>query len=341
MVFPRALSATAASAAPLFALLSSVVSVTTKNHISRVSDIPQIGLGTWHSEADKEKTTHVVEYALDIGYDHIDGAHIYGNENKVGKGVAWANIAREDIWITSKLWNDDHRPDKVREAIKKSISDLGVDYLDLYLMHWPVAFVPGEGTKLDKETSIFDTWLAMEDLVRANLTRKIGISNFAKKDVENILKMCTICPYAHEFETHPYLQQQDFVDFHKEVGIKVIAYSPLANTNPTYGSGLEPILKDPFWEFLAARKDATVPQVILAWGIQRGTIVIPKSVHEQYIKENFEAQSIKFTDDEMKDIAAQDKKARMNNPGRSWGLKLFADLDDPTDLVGSKKSKEL
>ncbi|KAI0846779.1 putative dihydrodiol dehydrogenase [Daldinia vernicosa] len=339
MMFPLSISIVTTIAAPFSHLLLSVVSANAETYISRVQDIPKFGLGTWL--ADREKVAHAVQYALDSGYTHIDAALIYRNEDKTGNGIAWAGVSREDIWVTSKLWNEHHRPERVREAIQQSISDLGVGYLDLYLIHWPVAFVPGEGTKIDKKTSIFDTWRAMEDLVRANLTRKIGISNFAKKDVEDILDICTICPYAHEFETHPYLQQQDFVDFHKEVGIKVIAYSPLADTNPHYNSSVGPILKDPFWKFIAGKKEATVPQVLLAWGMQRGTSVIPKSIHEQHIQENLEALHIKLTENDMKAIATQDKKTRMNDPGKSWGVKLFADLDDPTDLDGDGKSEEL
>ncbi|OTA86720.1 hypothetical protein M434DRAFT_399776, partial [Hypoxylon sp. CO27-5] len=250
MTFLPVLSGLAAIGTPLFALISLLAPpVVAESHSEHVRDIPHFGLGTWLS--DRDKVAHAVQYALDSGYNHIDAALIYRNEDETGKGIAASGVAREDIWVTSKLWNEHHRPDKATEAIKKSISDLGVEYLDLYLIHWPVAFVPGEGTKLDKETSIFDTWRALENLVRANLTRHIGISNFAKKDVEAILDMCTICPYAHEFETHPYLQQQDFVDFHKEVGIKVIAYSPLANTNPTYHKDIKPLLEDPFWKELA------------------------------------------------------------------------------------------
>lgn len=192
--------------------------------------------------------------------------------------------------------------------------------------------MPGEGNKLDKETTIVDTWRALENLVRANLTRHIGVSNFAKSDVETILDICTICPYAHEFETHPYLQQQDFVDFHREVGVKVIAYSPLGNTNPTYDSDTQPLLEDPFWKGLAKKKNATVAQAVLAWGLQRGTVVIPKTVHDDRITENQGALDIKFTDEELKEISKQDKKVRMNDPGKSWGVKLFSDLDDPTKL---------
>jgi len=233
--------------------------------------------------------------------------------------------------VTSKLWNTDHRPEDVHEAVEKSISDLGVEYLDLYLVHWPVAFVPGS-SRVDHEASLADTWRAMEDLVKMDKTRYIGISNFAPADVEHILDICEICPYAHEFETHPYLQQQEFVDWHLERDIKVIAYSPLANLNPHYDSGVPSILDDKFWKDLAETKNATVPQAVLAWGIQRDTIVIPKSVHEKYIDENLGALEIDFSEDELKDISAQDKKLRLNDPGKSWGVDLFKGLDDPTNL---------
>lgn len=174
----------------------------------------------------------------------------------------------------------------------------------------------------------------MEDLVRANLTRHIGISNFAQADVETVLDACDICPYAHEFETHPYLQQQDFVDYHKHAGIKVIAYSPFGNTNPTYSrhQDLDPLLEDPFWTRLADKKNATPAQAVLAWGIRRGTIVIPKSTSEHHLLENVAAGDITFTDDEMAAIAKQDKRARFSNPSKNWGVKLFADLDDHLDL---------
>lgn len=257
-----------------------------------------------------------------------------GNEDKTGKGLAAADLPREDIWVTSKLWNNAHRTSEAWGQIHETLANLGLEYLDLYLIHWPVAFVPDEGTKLDKDTSIVDTWRTLENLVRANLTRHIGISNFAKKDVEAILDICDICPYAHEFETHPYLQQQEFVDYHNEAGIKVIAYSPLGNTNPTYDKkhgSLEPLLKDSFWTDIAEKKNATPAQVVLAWGIQRGTIVIPKSTSEKHLTDNLGALDIKFSDKELKEIAKQDKRARFNNPSKNWGVKLFADLDDHVD----------
>ena len=192
-----------------------------------------------------------------------------------------------------------------------------------------MAFLPGS-ERLDKETSLVDTWRALEGLVRDNKTRYIGISNFAPADVDTILQACDICPYAHEFETHPYLQQQDFVDWHLRRGIKVIAYSPLANTNPHYDSGIPVILDDPFWKDMAAPKNATVAQTVLAWGLNRGTVVIPKSVHDEYIDENRGALEITFAEEDLMKVAQHDKKLRMNDPGKGWGVDLFKGLDDPT-----------
>ncbi|CAN8106187.1 unnamed protein product [Discula destructiva] len=295
-------------------------------------DIPSLGLGTWLS--DREKVPHAVEFGLKNGYDQIDAAWIYRNEDQTGRGIAAAGLPREDIWVTSKLWNTHHRDSEAKAVIKETLSRLGLEQLDLYLMHWPVAFVPGT-TDLDTTVSIVDTYKTMEALVRANLTRHIGISNFARKDVEAILEICEICPYAHEFETHPYLQQQDFVDFHTHAGIRVIAYSPLGNTNPTYDKkhgNLEPLLKDAFWTDMAAKKNATPAQVVLAWGMQRGTIVIPKSTSDQHLAENVAATQITFTEEELELVAKRDKKARFLDPSNSWGVQLFADLDDHTDM---------
>lgn len=325
----------------LLGLLTPLATASDSRQSSSVNDIPPFGLGTWLS--DRGKVEHAVEYAIKIGYRHIDAALVYGNEKEVGRGIAASGIDRSQLWVTSKLWNVDHRPEAARKAIETTIADLGVDYLDLYLVHWPVAFKPGGKQKLDHETSILDTWRALEGLVRDNKTRHIGISNFAPADVNVILSAADIRPYAHEFETHPYLQQQSWVDWHLERDIKVIAYSPLANTNPTYHKGAPPILKDPFWLDLAERKNATVAQVILAWGMQRGTVVIPKSVHEEYIEQNRGAldKDIKFTEAELREVASYDRKVRMNDPGRKWGVDLFKGLDDPTNLRKDDEGLEL
>lgn len=265
----------------------------------------------------------------------VSGASHIDNEPSVGQALAsHASPARHTYWLTSKLWNTSHRPGLVRPALEKTLSDLNTTYLDLYLMHWPVAFVPNTSpgrTVVDQDTSVADTWRAMEELVAANLTRYIGVSNFSPRQLDALLKVAKVKPYAHEFETHPYLQQQEWVDWHHKNGITVIAYSPLANSNPTYDGKypkLDPILADRFWNELALAKNVSTAQAVLGWGVQRGTVVIPKSVHEKRIVENLASLNVTFTDDELARIAEQDRKARFNNPSKSWGVELFEGLDD-------------
>ena len=293
-----------------------------------VKDIPSIGLGLWNSKA--SSATNATKYALDVGYTHLDSAAAYSNEEYVGKALNDSKRPRSSYWITSKLWNDHHRPDLVRPALEKTLSDLNTSYLDLYLMHWPISFKASSST-LDKNTSIVDTWHAMESLVHANLTRHIGISNFSPAEIKHLLNHSNIKPYAHEYETHPYLQQSEFTLWHLKHDIKVIAYSPLANLNPTYAEAhpdLPLIIQDPFWIDMAWRKNCTAAQAILAWGVQRGTIVIPKSVHEARIVENLNSLKVKFSDMEMAEISVRDKKARLNDPSKGWGVNLFQGLDD-------------
>lgn len=246
-----------------------------------------------------------------------------------------SGVPRNEVWLTSKLVNEKHHPDLVEPAIKKTLSDIGVEYLDLYLMHWPIAIDDG---KLAPQVNFVDTWHAMEKLVEKGYTKNIGISNFAQHQVEELLKDAKIRPAAHEFETHPYLQQSDFVSWNIRQGIQVIAYSPFANLNPVYGGrNLPSILDDPKWITLAKVKNATVPQTILAWGMQRGTIVIPKSVHESRIAENWDSKNlgITFTEAELRAVKITDRKVRFNNPFPEAGL--FDDLDDPTAGKGKKQ----
>jgi alcohol dehydrogenase (NADP+) len=296
-------------------------------------NIPSIGLGLWNSK--DKSATHAVEAAFSAGYTHLDSAAAYSNEAYVGAGLdsATTNRSRSSYWLTSKLWNDAHAPSKVEPALRQTLHDLNTTHLDLYLMHWPVAFVPNKSgrTIIDQDTSLLSTWRAMEALVTANLTRHIGISNFSPRQIDVILKDCAIAPYAHEFETHPYLQQQEFVDWHLSHGIKVIAYSPLANLNPTYNGthpDLKPILEDEFWVELARNKSLdSVAQAVLGWGIQRGTVVIPKSTHVERIRENFGAREVRFTEEEMLRVRERDRRARFNDPSKGWGVELFEGLD--------------
>ncbi|KAK5097552.1 hypothetical protein LTS08_006966 [Lithohypha guttulata] len=305
---------------------------------SPISTIPSVGLGLWNSKG--KNATHAILAAFDSNYDHLDGAAAYSNEEYVGLALSdKSSPDRSKYWLTSKLWNTMHKPENVPKAFNKTLSEVNSTYLDLYLMHWPVAFLPDQGgrTIVDDDTSIVDTWKAMETLASAYQAsngaygaRYIGISNFSPRQIDQILKTCTICPYAHEFETHPYLQQQEFINWHHKHDIKVIAYSPLANLNPTYKDvkpDLPPILKDKFWVSLADKKNVTVAQAVLGWGVARDTIVIPKSTHAKRIEENIEALKVKFSEKELKEIANEDKRIRFNDPSSGWGVELFEGLD--------------
>ena len=253
-----------------------------------------------------------------------------GNEKQVGEGIAAAGIPRSSIWVTGKLWNNAHRPSAVRPALEQTLDDLGLDYLDLYLMHWPIAFEPGSiyDTVLDHRTDLSATWSAMESLVRDGLVRQIGISNFNREQAERIISHAEIPPSVHEFECHPYLQQSEFVRWNLEQGMRVIGYSPLGNMNSIYNSSHSPLLQDPLLLSLAQRKGVSVAQLVLAWGMHRGVVVIPKSDHTDRVAENFEAQSVHLTAEDIKTFDRMDEKLRFNDPSQQWGVHLYSGLDE-------------
>ncbi|OQE40996.1 hypothetical protein PENCOP_c005G05905 [Penicillium coprophilum] len=288
--------------------------------------IPPLGLGTW--QISKSKTSTVVKFAIEKGYRHIDAALIYGNEKEVGEGITQSGIPRSSLWVTGKLWNDAHEPSLVRPAVIKTLEDLGLEYLDLYLVHWPVAFKPGTGRKIFIDNvNILETWRAMEELVKEGLVRQIGVSNFNQAQVEQILRHARIRPSAHELETHPFLQQSAFVDWNLAQGLRVIAYSPLGNMNPIYEASDTPLLQDPFLTPLAQKNGVTVAQLSLSWNMHRGVVVIPKSEHKDRVFENLQAQFVRLSDDDVQAINAYDQKARFNNPIDTWGVQLYGGLD--------------
>ncbi|OJD35201.1 aldehyde reductase [Diplodia corticola] len=291
---------------------------------------PLLGFGTWNLKVSPDNTTEAVALAIQTGYRHIDAAAIYGNQVAVGKGIAdgleRAGLQRDDIWVTSKLWNDHHGDQEtVDAALSKTLEELGLEYLDLYLMHWPV------GSSGDYD--YVETWKSMEKLLPTK-TRSIGVANFSPHQLKKLLRSSTVTPSVHQMELHPYLQQEEWVQFHQKHGIHVTAYSPLGNTNPTYRRSSQkkaPLLvENPELERIAEQRGCTVAQVALAWGIERGTSVIPKSSHESWIKENFEAVECGLIDADMDKIEKIGDKylARFNNPSRSWGVDLFEGLDD-------------
>jgi len=293
--------------------------------------MPILGLGTWKSAPGE--VYDAVKVALEAGYRHIDCAPIYGNEPEVGRGLTEsfeAGVAsREDVWITSKLWNDAHAPEDVRPALRQTLSDLQIDTIDLFLIHWPVALKkgtqlpqsPSDFVSLD-EVPITETWAAMEELVDDGLTRHIGVSNFNIPKLQTLLDAADHPPEMNQIELHPYLQQTDMVEFARENDVHLTAYSPLGSKDRPAGmkSDDEPILlDDPTIAEIADAHDATPAQVLIRWAIHRGTAVIPKSVNEGRIKENLAAADVHLTDADMEQIATLDRQRRYVD-GEFWAM---------------------
>ena len=282
------------------------------------SNMPGLGLGTWKS--DPGVVGAAVKAAIELGYRHIDCAHIYGNEKEIGEtfGKLFQDgvVQREDLFVTSKLWNTHHAPSDVKPALEATLTNLGLDYLDLYLIHWPVLLKKAEdgGSFLPLEDiPITETWKAMEECVDQGLIKDIGVSNFSVKKLKTLLATARIKPSVNQVERHPYLQNNELLDFCKENGIHLTAYSPLgSNDRPMMSAYHEkPILQDATIANIAEKHQVTSAQVLLQWGLACGTSVIPKSTHEHRLKENLEAAT-KFQLDEMdlSTIAAMDKHRR-------------------------------
>ena len=285
-------------------------------------EMPILGLGTWKSQPGE--VYEAVKTAIQLGYRHIDCALIYGNEAEIGKALTecFQNgvVTREEMWITSKLWNDAHAPEYVQPGIEQTLADLQLEYLDLYLMHWPVVIKQGEGFPMTKEKlvsldeqPIATTWQAMEDLVDKGLTRHIGVSNFSIKKLKELLETATIPPEMNQVELHPYLQQTSLLEFCQQHTIFLTAYSPLGSSDrPIRGKAEdEPILlADPTIAEIAQQQGGTSAQVLLSWAIHRGTAVIPKSVNPERLQQNLAAADGALSDQNMVAIAQLDRHRR-------------------------------
>jgi methylglyoxal/glyoxal reductase len=226
--------------------------------------IPQVGLGVWQTPAGATARQAVLE-ALRVGYRHVDTARIYGNEADIGAGVRSSGVAREQLFVTTKLWNDDQGYDRALRAFDASLQRLGLDYVDLYLLHWPVA-----GKRLD-------SWRALERLHEEKRARSIGVSNFLVPHLKELLGSAKQVPAVNQIELTPFLQRRDTTAFCRQHGIVVEAYSPL-----THGRRLDhPVLVE-----IARRVGRTVAQVLLRWSVQHGNVVLPKSTKPSRIAEN-------------------------------------------------------
>ncbi|KAK3672587.1 hypothetical protein LTR78_007638 [Recurvomyces mirabilis] len=312
---------------------STSASASTTFKLNTGASVPAIGFGTWQ---DKEAQEPAVTAALKCGYRHIDTARIYGTEPAVGAAIKKSGVPRSDIFLVTKLWNNSHDPASVEPALDASLKDLGTDYVDLYLMHWPSAFKDGSkmfpkdnaGNVQTGSADYVDTYKAMESCFKKGKARAIGISNFSKSEVERLLKETTVVPAAHQMECHPYLSQKAFVEWHKQKGIHVTQYSPFGNQNPVYSKGedMGKLMDDPVLVEVGKKYGKTGAQAALAWGIAHERTVIPKSKTESRIQANLEGD-FKLEQEDVEKIDALDKKLRFNDPSKNFGWEFYADLD--------------
>lgn len=332
------------------------------------AQIPAVGLGTWQTGGDVCRAA--VRTALDVGYRHLDCAHLYGNEVEVGQALAEAldgglpGLRREDLFITSKLLFATNAPKRIESAIQFSLKSLNLSYLDLYLLHWPVNANVGDATdppfkKGKPSPRIQEAWQAMEGLVERGLVRAIGVSNFDILQVEELLSFANIVPAVNQLELHPFWRQDELVKYCQSKNIHVSAHTPLgvpgsnlrhmeddANAgehellSPSLPvvftrspSGHAPMLKTSSVEVVAERLQKTSAQVILKWGLQRGTSVLPRSLHPDRIKSNFDILSWSLLEEdwnELNTIAPQLRLLDSRNSflSASGPLQSVKEIDD-------------
>lgn len=275
-------------------------------------EMPALGLGTWKSKPGE--VGEAVKTAIEAGYRHIDCAAVYQNEAEIGSAFAEifaeGKIRREDLWITSKLWNNAHRKQEVRPALERTLQDLQLEYLDLYLIHWPVALQSGitfPKTAADflplAEAPYAETWNAMIPLKEEGLATHIGVSNMSIAKLDALIPETDFVPEVNQFEMHPFLPQDSLVAYCRQHGIIITAYSPLGSTDRAGRSMDEPsLLQNEVIEAIARKHDASPAQVLIAWHLKLGNSVIPKSVNPSRIRENLEAEKLILDDNDQHEI---------------------------------------
>ena len=284
-----------------------------------------VGLGTWKATGDEVKMA--VKEAVKAGMRHIDTAMVYQNESEIGEAIKEliddGVVSREDLFITSKLWNDAHKSEDVLPALKESLRKLQLDSLDLYLIHWPVAFKPGVFFPSEQEqylpleeAPLADTWAEMERAKEQGLSKHIGVSNFSVTKLKDLISKSRTVPEVNQVELHPLLQQNDLYSYCKDNDIILTAYSPLGSgdRDASMKSGDEPSLfQIPEIKNIAEKHNVSPAQVLVGWHVQRDCSVIPKSTNPKNIRSNHEAGSLSLDDSDMETIASLDRNYRFIN----------------------------
>ncbi|MFJ6097783.1 aldo/keto reductase [Williamsia muralis] len=250
--------------------------------------IPQLGFGVFQIKP--EDTADAVKTALDIGYRHIDTAEMYGNEKEVGEGIRASGIPRDEIFVTSKLNNSFHEPDAARKAFDTTLSDLGFDYIDLFLIHWPLPTQYGG--------DYVSTWNTMIEFAKSGRSKSVGVSNFQVEHLERLAKETELVPAVNQIEVHPYLANDTVRKYGSDHGIATEAWSPIAQGK---------VLDDPVITDLAAEVSKSPAQVVLRWHVQRGDIIFPKSVTPKRVQENFALFDFELDSEAVAKIDALDK----------------------------------